>query len=203
MPYFFLNMKEAMSQTNPKETISLWSMGRDSLHSDDGPKGLVKDYKMIAADFKESLDGSTDAVQFSIEASNAIFSDVTLHECGKVLNQEIQTMVKTIETVLFFPDNILQEIKQTVTEYAEKYKDYVHAHQLEDDLSIALGVEMQTVENENGDAEVQVDIYVFGQKDYDGFETGLERDEEEEELEEDERFEEKTLYFEMLPNTIG
>lgn len=181
-------------QTNPKETISLWSMGRGSLHSDDGPNGLVKDYKMIAADFKESLDGSRDAVQFSIESSNAIFSDVTLHDCGKVLNEEIQTMVKTIEIVMFFPDNILEEIKQTVTEYAEKYKDYVHEHQLEGTLSIVLGVEIQTVENRNGDAEVQVDIYAFGQKDYDDFETALE---------EDARLEEKTLYFEMLPNTIG
>lgn len=179
-----------MNATAPdaKQTVKLWVMGRNFLNSDNGPEGLVEDYKLIAGDFKETLNGGYDAVQFSIEASNNNFTNVTLKERAEVLKGEVRAMAKTVGEVLVITDDTLDQIDKIVNEYSEKHKYHKNSEQEENDFSIGIGVEMQTVGDEDDGYKIKVDIRAFA--DHENFEL--------EDGSDEEFFEEKTIYFDMV-----
>ena len=185
-------------KTNPKETITFWDGG--DVTSYEAPDGLIEDYKAVIEELKESLNPDSDSVDFSIQTSNLFYPEITLPECAKALNEEIEIMIQAIKTVLIVPDNILEEIKQTVTEYGEKYKNNAQLHQkgsqlvgVENQFAIAIEVQMQPVENDEGGIEIQIEIRAYKDYENDGFD-----DFDDDELSEENIIEEKDLYFDMI-----
>ena len=186
------------TKTNPKETISFWVFGGDITFYKT-PDGLIEDYKAVTKDLKESLNPDNDSIDFSIQTSNLFDPEITLPECAKVLNEEIEIMIQTIKTVLVVPDNILEEIKQTVTEYGEKYKNDAHLHPkgsqlvgIENQFAIAIEVQIQPVENDEKDIEIQVEIRAY--KDCEDNDS----DDSDNNLSEENVVEEKNLYFKFI-----
>lgn len=142
--------------STPKDTLWFWSFGRQGFH-EHGYPGLLMDYNCELGFIKESMEGSSDCVQFELAADTLFHTGITIEQAAQVLVEEIDILVERLNTLLIVPAPLIGNAKAIINAMVARYRDTKYDAETE---GLEIGLKFESVTCQEGPFETGFELSV-------------------------------------------